>query len=466
MIVNDVHEIKNKILAAMEDFEMLEANDTVVVGVSGGADSMALLHFLNNYADMKINVIAAHINHNLRGKEALRDENFVRTYCAENEINLEVLSADIKATAVEKNIGIEECARKIRYRFFEELSIKYSANCSAKIATAHTLSDAAETLMFNLTRGSGLKGLCSIPMKRGNLIRPLRYLSREEIEKYCEFYEISYVNDSTNSDVDFSRNRIRHNIIPELKKLNPNFESSVLRLMNNLSNDDGYLNKIAEQKFNQLLQDGKFDIKALKSLEKPILSRVIKLFVASDYNLEYKHFDLVYDILEKGNGAVNLPGNKRLIIKNGKLIYENILSTSVDASNNFKKYFKVTNSLTLGNKTFIIKIVDIREFNKLLTEDPTLFKKSIDYATISDDTIFRNRREKDKFKKAGSKVTKTLKKLFNEYKIDPVNRNSVLILETDGNIVWIEGFGPSDCARVSNKTEFVALILPEGDKNA
>lgn len=462
MLVNDVYKIENKILAAMEDFEMLDVNDTVIVGVSGGADSMALLHFLNNRVNINISVIAAHINHNLRGEESLRDENFVRSYCAENEIKLEVLSADIKATALEKNIGIEECARKIRYNFFKELCIK----ASAKIATAHTLSDAAETLIFNLTRGSGLKGLCSIPIKYENLIRPLRYVSREEIEQYCNFYEISYVNDSTNSDVEFSRNRIRHNIIPELKKLNPSFESSVLRLINNISNDDGYLNKIAKQKFDQLLQNGKFDIKALKGLEKPILSRVIKLFVSSDYNLESKHFDLIYDILEKGNGAVNLPGNKRLIIKNGKLVYETTLNTSIDTSNNFKKYFKVTNSLTLGNKTFIIKIVDIKEFNKLSTEDPRLFKNSLDYATINNDTIFRNRREKDKFKKAGSKVTKTLKKLFNEYKIDPLIRSSLLILDTNGNINWIEGFGPSDYAKVSTKTEFVALILPEGDKNA
>lgn len=459
MLVNNDCKMNDKVIEAMEDFAMLESHDALVIGVSGGADSMALLHFFSKFYPQKHDIIAAHVNHNIRGEESIRDENFVKEYCKKNEIKLELLSVDVKKEATNRCIGIEECARYVRYDFFYKIAKKYNA----KIATAHTLSDVTETLIFNLTRGTGLKGICSIPAKRENLIRPLIYVTRNEIEDYCKENKLLYVTDSTNSDVNLCRNRIRHNIIPELKKINPNFESAVLRFIKSAKQDEAYLEYISMCKFNDLA-DNEFDVDDLESLEMPILSRVIKLIVGSEYNLEHKHINLIYNIIRNKKGAVNIPGNKSVLIKNNKLICDTKSKVCFNDSN-WKKNIKGINFLTVEGKTFIIKTVNKIEFDKMVIKNKSLFKNSIDYDKINDKTIFRNRRVKDKFKKAGSSVTKTLKKLFNEHKINVCERNSILILETDGQIIWIEGFGPSDYAKVTEKTKFVTLILPEGEKN-
>lgn len=459
MLVNNDCKMKDKVIKAMEDFAMIESHDTLVVGVSGGADSMALLHFFSKFFSKKHDIIVAHVNHNIRGEESLRDENFVREYCNKNEIKFEFLSVDVKKEANNRCMGIEECARYIRYDFFNKLSKKYNA----KIATAHTLSDAAETLIFNLTRGTGLKGICSIPAKRENLIRPLIYVTRNEIEDYCKENKLSYITDSTNSDINLCRNRIRHNIIPELKKINPNFEVAILRFIKSAKQDEAYLQYLSKCKFDNLSDNG-FNIDDLKDIEMPILSRVIRLIVGSEYNLENKHINLICEIIKNRRGAVNLPGNKTMLIRNNKLIC-NTKSNDCFSERDWKKNIRGINFLTVEDKTFIIKTINKIEFDEMITKNKSLFKNSIDYDKISDKTIFRNRRAKDKFKKAGSSVTKTLKKLFNEYKINVCERSSILILETDGQIIWIEGFGPSDYAKVTEKTKFVTLILPEGEKN-
>lgn len=458
--MSDLNKIKNKITDAMEDFAMLKPNDTVIIGVSGGADSMALLHFLHETCNLHLKIIAAHVNHNLRGEESFRDESFVKDYCNKHKIKCEVLSVDVKSEANRKKMGVEECARFIRYKFFYELTDKYNA----KLATAHTLSDVSETLIFNLIRGCGLKGLCSIPSKVGILIRPLIYIKRSEVEYYCRSNGLDYITDSTNVDINFSRNRIRHNIIPEIKKINPQFESAVLRLISNISYDDAYLNDLAKRKFNKISNNDGIFLKNLSGLPKPILSRVIRIFIGSNYNLESKHMDLISKMIAQKTGAVNLPGNKKIYVENNLLKIDSVIEHNKKITS-WEYNFKETNSLTVGNKTFIIKTISRKEFNAYPYKNKILFKNSVDYAKINCNTVFRNRREKDKFKKAGSSITKTLKKLFNEYKIKPEIRDSILILETDGKIIWIEGFGASDEAKVSKHSKFVTLILPGGDKN-
>lgn len=195
----------DKALSAVEKYNMLSPGAAVIAAVSGGADSMAMLLFLMKISERySLSLTVAHVNHGLRGEEARRDEEYVRSFCEKNSLRFEVLHADVAALAKQSGETCEECGRRVRYEFFE------SIDKNAKIATAHTASDNAETMLFNLARGSSLKGLCGIPPVRGNIIRPLIFCTREDIEVFCRENSLDFVTDSTNLTLDYSRNKIRH----------------------------------------------------------------------------------------------------------------------------------------------------------------------------------------------------------------------------------------------------------------
>ena len=181
---------KDKFLAAVREYQMLSPGDTVAAAVSGGADSMCLLSLLCDCAEeLGIRVHAVHVHHGIRGAEADRDEAFVRTFCEDLEVPLTVFHVDVPAEAARTGESTELCARRLRYAMFDQLA-------ADKIATAHTASDAVETLLMNLSRGSGLTGLCSIPKVRGRIVRPLIGFFREETESYCREAGVPFVTDS------------------------------------------------------------------------------------------------------------------------------------------------------------------------------------------------------------------------------------------------------------------------------
>ena len=211
----------DKALSAVEKYNMLSPGAAVIAAVSGGADSMAMLLFLMKISERySLSLTVAHVNHGLRGEEARRDEEYVRSFCEKNSLRFEVLHADVATLAKQSGETCEECGRRVRYEFFE------SIDKNAKIATAHTASDNAETMLFNLARGSSLKGLCGIPPVRGNIIRPLIFCTREDIEVFCRENSLDFVTDSTNLTLDYSRNKIRHIAVPALKEINSAFEEN------------------------------------------------------------------------------------------------------------------------------------------------------------------------------------------------------------------------------------------------
>ena len=201
--------MKSQVLKAIERFSLLD-NRNITVALSGGADSMALLSVLLEIkGEFSLNITAAHFNHRIRGAEADRDEAFVKEYCEKKGVELFLGSGDVPSYAKEQGLSLELAARELRYEFLKSVS-------KGNVATAHTASDNAETVIFNLTRGSGAEGLCGIPPKRDIFIRPLILATREQIEEYCKENDIPFVNDSTNFCDDYTRNKIRHNVIPVL----------------------------------------------------------------------------------------------------------------------------------------------------------------------------------------------------------------------------------------------------------
>ena len=464
MTINKLDSIREKINRAILEYNMLDDVKTLIVGVSGGADSMALLKFLEDYANKnRLNLIVSHVNHCLRGEESDRDEVFVREYCKKNNIEFELLKLDVKKIAQKNGQSIEECARELRYNFLNELSTKYNG----KIATAHTLSDSIETVLINLVRGTGPAGLCGISAKRDNIIRPLIFLKRSDTQFFCKENGISYVTDSTNLSRDYTRNKIRLDIIPALKLINSNFEVTVARTASLLKADDKYLKDIAKRHFEKSkISHGIYDLSDVKALPQPILSRFVRIAVFDflKSNLTEKHVYLILDFIKNNNGAINLPKNIKLSVKNNLMIVENIIKNSSFLNQNFEVAFKTGSLLTEYSEEFIIKVMNKAEFENFSKTCNLLFFYALDYDTITLDTVFRNRRAGDKFCKASRGVTKSVKKLFNELKIPQEKRDKIIMLASKNQILWINNIGVSEQAKVTKTTKKFAVIYLK-DKN-
>ena len=237
-----------KVNEALTRFNLLNDAKHVTVALSGGADSMALLAVLLELKDeLGINKIsAAHFNHQIRGSEAMRDQEFVTEFCKRNGVELFLGAADVPTFAKEQGMSLELAARKLRYEFFDGIDTDI-------IATAHTASDNIETVIFNITRGTALSGLGGIPTKRDRYIRPLILCTRDMIEDYCEQKGIAFVTDSTNLCDDYTRNKIRHNVISVLKEVNSSAENAVSRMTASVREDENFINGVVKVEYDKLV---------------------------------------------------------------------------------------------------------------------------------------------------------------------------------------------------------------------
>ena len=301
----------SKIKETINRYNMLKKDDVVVVAVSGGADSIALLHALHSLRqELGISVIACHVNHNLRGEESMRDEQFVRDFCNSRKIPDTFYSIDIKA---DKHESVEEKARKMRYECFDKLCAGLT---SPKLATAHTASDNTETVFLNILRGTGTKGLCGIPPVRGNIIRPLIRCTREEIENYCRENKLDYVTDSSNLSDDYKRNRIRHRLIPLMQEFNPSLFEAVSRMTSAVYDDNQLLEQICAQAKENSRKDDGYSCEKLAELDRTILCRVISS-VLSDNGIEPSALRIneCSEIILNKKGKINLCRNRFAVVR-------------------------------------------------------------------------------------------------------------------------------------------------------
>ena len=261
--------MNRNILDFIRSYHMISPGDHVICAVSGGKDSMALLHLMLELQDtLSITVSAAHFNHQLRGAESQRDADFVAAHCSRLHISLFRGQGDVAAYAAAHGIGTEEAARILRYDFFASLSP------DAKIATAHHAQDNLETMLMHLLRGCSLHGLSGIPPVRGRLIRPLLLTPPEALADYLEKNNIPHVEDSTNRLDDSQRNRLRHHVIPLLLAENPNLLSSASGLCLQLGQADQYLDLCAEKHYTQLCQNNALCCSRLQALPEIMVYRV------------------------------------------------------------------------------------------------------------------------------------------------------------------------------------------------
>lgn len=259
--------MKNKILTYINKENLLTRGKKVIVTCSGGADSIFLLHILNK---LGYDCIVAHCNFHLRGEESNRDENFVRKYCKKENLTLLVEHFDTTKYATEKKLSIEMAARELRYNWFENIRKEYNAQA---IAVAHHSDDSIETILLNLLRGTGLKGICGIRPKNGYIVRPLLCVNRKEIEEYLQNNDTQYITDSTNLENEYTRNKIRNIVMPILREINPQIDSVMLSNAENFSAAESiYRNVIEKEKSSAIfITDDSYiiDLKVINRFSEP-----------------------------------------------------------------------------------------------------------------------------------------------------------------------------------------------------
>lgn len=415
--------MKDLIIKADEQFALFNKGDTVTVALSGGADSVALLHSLVRLSEhFGITVNAAHLNHSIRGQEADRDQQFAESLCSSLNVKLFCEKIDVPQFAKENHLSLELAARTVRYEFLQRVAV-------GKIATAHTASDNLETLIFNLTRGTALKGLCGIPPKRDNIIRPIILCTRNDVEAYCKENSLDYVTDSTNLSDEYSRNKIRHNIIPVLKEINPAVESAAVRTALSVREDTAFLETKAREIMFSLCDDDRLLVGGFKDMPKALAKRVIIQYFEicfSDICLENRHINEVLQICLNESGKVNLPSDLYAVVKNGGL------------------YFQAVADFNTGFKVNITKTENV---NNLFAND------LIDCDKIVGKLVVRTREEGDSIRLFNRGCTKTLKKLFTEYKV-PLNiRNTLPVIADDSGVVWVHTIGVSQRCAVNKNTK-------------
>lgn len=425
--------MNNKVLKTVEKYNMLSKGDRVLIGVSGGADSIALLEFFVSVKEKyDLDICVAHIEHGIRGEDSVSDAEFVENYCKKLGVKFFLKTIDAPNLAKKAKMGVEEYSRMARYDFFNTIE------CD-KIATAHNLTDNIETLLFRLARGTGLKGACSIPAVRGKIIRPFIEVSSSEIRKWCNDNNIPYRVDCTNSDSAYSRNLIRLEILPLFEKLNANYQDNIDDFISDVNEDYAFIDNYVKSIYPKIVKDNEIDLPKLNELDLPIKKRILIMFFNENgYSLNRIHLQSVIDIT----------------LKSGKSqIKENVFAISAKGKIRLAKF----NDLNKKDK-FVTKILNIDEFKD----------KNIDFYCDCDKIVgnitIRARQAGDKIKPAGRNVSKTLKKLFNESAYPVEKRDENIVVCDDFGIVGVIGLCADERVKVDcNTAKILTIKLPSED---
>ncbi len=425
----------------------LSVGDTIVVGVSGGPDSMALLYILNEFKNkMDLNIICAHVNHNKR-KESEQEKIDLENYCKKNNITFEY----IKVT----NWGDDNFhneARSIRYNFFEELVYNYGAKY---LMTAHQGDDLIETILMRIVRGSTLKGYSGFSriVDKGDykIIRPLITVTKDEILKFDEKNGIQYAIDESNNEDHYTRNRYRHTVLPFLKQEEPNIHKKFLKFSETLLKNSNYIDSVASKEFNKVFQNGNLDIDKFKSLDPVIQTKIIYNILEKIYGDDLlivgnAHVDLIFGLISsnKSNSVVHLPNNV-IVVKS-----YNELTFSYDDDVNDQYEIQIDEIVNLPNGKIIEKVDE--------TNDTSNYTIKLNSKEVTLPLYVRNRRDGDKIKLKGLNAYKKVSEIFINEKIKTSDRNSwPVVLDSKEEIVWLPGLKKSNLDK--KNTEEYDIIL-------
>lgn len=447
-------ELYSNALSAINDYKMSDMiGNGVLLGLSGGADSVALLFTLLKFRERHAFTLkAVHINHCIRGKEADFDERFSKELCAELDVPFESFRINVPQIAKATGKGLEEAARNARYGVFN--SIISQDNTLSVIAVAHNATDNLETVIFNMLRGSGLAGISGIKPVRDNIIRPLIYSSKELITSALTAAKINFVVDSTNKSSDYSRNYIRNEIIPKLSKISENPEKMCTRMSSNIREDESFLLEIAESFFKEKQNNGVFLAEDFRALKKPVFSRVLML-MCKEQGLpmpEKIHIDSIFELVYGKNFAFSLSGGKSFVSFDGKVF----IGEEPRQKNDF--YYELHEGI---NKFSEFESIVLLSRDKNYDCFLNIYKKSIQvklkFDIINNGLYIRSKTEGDSYRFNG--MTKKLKKLYNDRKIPISERKDIPVFCDAEGILFVPGFKVRD-GEADGDVWYITILEP------
>lgn len=460
--------IEDVVLEYSKKYHMLEAGDNILVGVSGGADSVCLLFMLLELKKkIPVKLYVLHVNHQLRGSEADEDEEFVRRVCQEQNVEFCAVRCDVSKLAAEQGISTEEAGRNARYQLFEQYSRHWK--CS-KIAVAHHQNDNAETILLNLFRGSGLKGLAGIGPVRGRIIRPLLCVSRQEIEDYLRLKQIDYRIDSSNLQDDYTRNKIRNKIIPYIsREINTGAVRHIIQAGSFIREADEYFEQVSQKIFTQYAVKKKkmviLNLECMKDSEPIIISYVIRKCVRAVMDnlkdISNIHIEEVHRLSHAGTG-------KRICLPNGIMIeksYEKLIfSKQEEISGDLGTWQVQLNppcKIEIDNWKISLEC-SIREHKKNEIIPSKTYTKWFDYDRIEFALQIRHRKTGDYLTINSEGGRKKLKDYFIDEKIEKNRRNEILLIAKGPEIIWVIGYRINEAYKVTENTKRILEIKVNG----
>jgi len=456
-------DLKARFLYTISKFDMIKKGDKVILGVSGGPDSICLLHLMKKVrCELGIDLVVAHLDHMFRGEESLRDFQFVEGLCKKWDIAFYGKKVNVPNYIMKTKLSPEDAARRLRYNFFATLMEEIDAD---KVATGHNRNDHEETILMNILRGSGLDGLMGIDPVRDSYIRPLIEISREEIEKYLEGEGIPYRTDSTNLTVEYFRNSLRLELIPIIEERYCSHLGSALRRLSEIARQDlDYIKQETSKVFNYVakIRDGiiYIDIAKFLKLHEAIKHRILRTtveFLCGDTkDFELKHSKILSRFIGESSagGRIDLP--KGLY---GEKEYKYFIVSKKGHREIPEYYYK----LDIPGKVFIRETkttikASINEYACGSIDRSNPLIAQLDYDKIKSNLIVRNRRPGDRFIPLGSRNFKKIKDFFIDEKIPRFLRNNIPILESNGDIVWVGGMRIDDRFKITTRTK-TSLVL-------
>ena len=445
---------EQKVVKFILNKKLIDAGDRILVALSGGADSVFLLEFLLKYKRrFNIEIAAFHLNHNLRGKEANIDEQFCKNLGVKKRIPFFSTSKNVKLFAKRKRMSLEEAGRELRYSELQRIAKKYNY---AKIATAHNADDNAETVLLNLIKGAGIKGLSGIPTRREKIIRPNLVLSKKEILDYLHNKKINYRTDSSNVENNYQRNYLRNKIIPLIKdKLNPQFDVAVFRTSEVIR---GYTSLIDEQINNTIKKTVTYrqqkliiNLKHLEETDVRLYGDVFRKTVRKYFNedLESKNVSDLIKLNKAQTGREIKFSNRIVAVKERDSII--IYSKKREIKNVKQVEIKIGEEKQIEGKSISISTVNR---NKPSFKSSTT-KEYISADKIKSSFIIRRWKAGDRFYPLGMKNSKKLSDFLTEQKIRSSEKKEQLVLLNAGNIVWVVGIRIDERYKISAKTKKV-----------
>lgn len=456
--------LKKEVLSTIKEYSLINKDENIVIGVSGGPDSMALLYVLLEIKDeIDFNIHIAHINHGVRGEAADKDQLFVERVAKQLNLPYYTKNVDMILYGKEHGISAEEAGRELRYGFFREIL----QNCGGgKIAVAHNMNDQAETLLMRFFRGTGVDGLKGMEFILGDIIRPILGISRKEIEDYIEINNIETVLDHTNLMPIYTRNKVRLELIPYIEEnFNPNIINTLWRTSSIAMTDSNFLEKYSKERYNEVVKkrgkdsiilDGKKFLEEDRSIQQRIIRNTILEISNSLQGISEAQISNILNLFLASETGKECHISSNLIAKTS---YENFIIEKNTIKEEMDYLYDInlegiTNVKELGY-SFDTSIITKEQFE---TSNKLKGVRYFDFDSIKGDLKIRNRKHGDRIVPFGMSGTKKIKDYFIDEKIPKELRDSIPILVDDENILWVVGYRTSEKYKVTINTKRVLVI--------